>query len=228
MSNEDLEYDEEMEDDDDSLYDFSDYDFSNTVISCEEGRECEPWESKLGGCPYMHSAEEYPVDKNGVPMLFLLQINLKDIHNIAALPKTGLLQFFIPQDNGDCYGLFKKNPPVVRWIENVEESKEELILENPFADEKYQEDFPLWNEPGKLDFEEGGDDEEEAAAENSRMGGYPHIVQDGELEASQFLLLQLASDIVGWGDCGVFYFYIELEDLSKCDFSKVWFDAQCG
>lgn len=48
--------------------------YSNEISSKRE--ETKPWESKLGGCPYLKDIKEYPMDEAGQPMLFLAQINL--------------------------------------------------------------------------------------------------------------------------------------------------------
>ena len=36
-------------------------------------------DNKIGGRPYIPLGEEYPLDKNGNPMVLLLQINLENI-----------------------------------------------------------------------------------------------------------------------------------------------------
>ena len=40
-------------------------------------KETKPWESKLGGCPYLSSLKDYPKDDRGMPMMFLAQINFE-------------------------------------------------------------------------------------------------------------------------------------------------------
>ena len=54
-------------------------------------------DNKIGGNPYLPVNEEYPLDKNGNPMLLLLQINLKDIE-LDGYPKDGILEIFIDQE----------------------------------------------------------------------------------------------------------------------------------
>jgi uncharacterized protein YwqG len=71
-----------------------------------------------------------------------------------------------------------------------------------------------------------------------RMGGYPNLVQYGDLErtgapdaADWKLLLQLDSDRdVGllWGDAGRLFFMIREKDLKSLSFEKAWMDWQCG
>ncbi len=59
-----------------------------------ERRETLPWESKVGGCPYLKSEADYP-HGNGRPMMFLAQINLDDMPHLEDFPEHGLLQFYI-------------------------------------------------------------------------------------------------------------------------------------
>ena len=62
------------------------------------------YQSKIGGIPYWPKDHPYPVDKKGNPLFFLAQINFSEIiESPEGYPKTGLLQFFISND--DLYGL---------------------------------------------------------------------------------------------------------------------------
>lgn len=194
-----------------------------SLITFHKG-EGKPWDSKLGGCPYLHQQEEYPMGQNGTPMLFLAQINLKDIHNIPELPCQGLLQFFV--ENSAHFGI--DAPPVVRWIETVTEAEDALLLKHPFADKAYQKALP-YQSAGTLTFTPA-EGEEEESGEDSRVGGYPFFPQDGELEENEFLLLQLADEGVcgiGFGDCGVCHFVIDRDDLAARDFSQVSYNWDC-
>lgn len=47
---------------------------SNQIMFTLE--DTKPWESKLGGCPYLEDIEQYPKGTDGGPMMFLAQINL--------------------------------------------------------------------------------------------------------------------------------------------------------
>lgn len=240
-SEDDSDDDEESDDDDsddDDEFDFDDEEYGwmrgeyitgSDYIYFKKG-EGRPWESKLGGCPYLRSADEYPIGKNGKPMLFMAQLNLKDIHNIPELPDHGLIQVFVEQSR--WYGI--EADPLVRFIETVEESEDGLILEHPFADKDYLEALPF-ERPGRIYFEEvSEEDEEEENSERtpeiSRIGGYPCYQQDGELEPHEFLLLQLSDEGecgIGYGDCGISHFIMEQDDLANRDFSKVRYDWDC-
>ena len=50
---------------------------SNQIMFTLE--DTKPWESKLGGCPYLEDIEQYPKGTDGGPMMFLAQINLAEM-----------------------------------------------------------------------------------------------------------------------------------------------------
>ena len=54
-------------------------------------------DNKIGGTPYIPVDESYPLDKNGNPMILLLQVNLKDI-KLEGYPTDGILEIFIAQE----------------------------------------------------------------------------------------------------------------------------------
>jgi len=74
-------------------------------------------------------------------------------------------------------------------------------------------------------------------ASGHRLGGYPGFTQqdprlreDGGTDFDQ-LLLQLGSIAdapLCWGDCGVGVFLIPSENLSRADFSRVFYTWDCG
>lgn len=78
--------------------------------------------------------------------------------------------------------------------------------------------------------------EDNLCGEGTRLGGYPSFTQfdprEGEFENYE-LLLQIDSESEGdteyimWGDCGIANFFIDPEDLKKCDFSKVIYNWDC-
>ncbi len=55
-------------------------------------------DSKIGGLPYWDLSQPYPADEKGQPMQLLAQINFGAEDMDPPFPKTGLLQFFIGQD----------------------------------------------------------------------------------------------------------------------------------
>jgi uncharacterized protein YwqG len=210
-----------------------------------------PWESKLGGCPYLEDIKDYPLDGEGNPMMFLAQINLSDLMELDNMPQNGLLQFYICND--DCYGLDKKC--VVRYIEDYFTDLSRLILKNPY-EEDYKEFLPFQRE-GKMCFEtrempipsscEGFYDLfqgitfskeqedkswDEFDSSGSRVGGYPYFIQGDSVCYSEYdiLLLQLDTENecgIMFGDSGNCNFFIKEEDLRNKDFSNVQYDWQC-
>lgn len=80
--------------------------------------------------------------------------------------------------------------------------------------------------------------EMESKQHNGRMLGYAEVIQNSMLgnnpdPANAVLLFQLNSCdtpdgfSLMFGDCGNLYFYIQREDLSRLDFSRISFEAQC-
>ncbi len=67
-----------------------------------------PWESKIGGMPYLPAGSDYPLAPDGTPLWLLAQLNFEDIPALPPFPERGLLQFFIYDDG--FYGLDLDNP----------------------------------------------------------------------------------------------------------------------
>ncbi len=210
-----------------------------------------PWESKLGGCPYLEKIEDYPIDLQGKPMVFLVQINLSDLVELENMPQRGLLQFYIHND--ECYGY--DAPCEVRYIEEYITDVNQLIIKNPYQEE-YKELLPF-DRDGKMNFElrempisctcekfndlfkgssfiKEQEDKmwDEFDASGSRVGGYPYFIQSEPTYCDEYniLLLQLdVEDVCGimFGDSGNCNFFIKEENLKNRDFSKVEYDWQC-
>lgn len=223
--------------------------YSNEIIFKRE--ETKPWDSKLGGCPYLKNSEDYPTDQVGKPMLFLAQINLADIGGLDGLPKKGLLQFFVAND--DMFGL--EDPILVKYIEDYEENEGQLVKKHPYENEEYNRNLPF-SHSGKMyfrsrempmsssldlfreifmkklsevEYEKLSDD---CYSSDSRIGGYPYFVQNDYIgfDDDDFLLLQLDIDEecgIMFGDSGNCVFSIPKDALKNRDFSKVVYDWQC-
>ena len=83
-------------------------------------------ESSFGYYPFIPFGFNYPIDKNGKPMIPLAQLNFSEIPNLKDYPTKGILQFYIGDD--DCYGLDfdnQYNPDSFRviYIENIDETQ---------------------------------------------------------------------------------------------------------
>lgn len=62
-----------------------------------------PAQSMIGGQPALPPGVAYPTDKNGNPMVHLVQINFAEMPPLEGFPTSGLLQVFFEQ--GDLMGL---------------------------------------------------------------------------------------------------------------------------
>ena len=78
----------------------------NSVIPCANitlsPEPCGLFDSKVGGLPYLPAGTEAPTDAKGNKLYLLAQINCEDIENLPDFPHSGMLQFFISDD--DLYG----------------------------------------------------------------------------------------------------------------------------
>ena len=216
-------------------------------ISCKT----KPWESKLGGCPYLLNKKDYPLDKYGEPMMFLAQINFEEMPPLEGFTDKGLLQFYIT--NTEDYG-YDETCRII-YYELYEKNEEILLSENPFQ-KVIEENLPFSHEckiifksseMAVTDYEEAFeemieeiDDEDENefyeafSSGASRIGGYPVFVQNPveayESGSKPVLLLQLDEDPIAdimFGDCGNCQFFISEDDLRKKDFSDIVYDWAC-
>ncbi len=77
-----------------------------TVIPCARIKlsadPCGIFDSKVGGLPYLPAGAEAPTDAKGNKLFLLAQINCEDIAQLPDFPHSGMLQFFISDD--DLYG----------------------------------------------------------------------------------------------------------------------------
>lgn len=110
--------------------------------------------SKFGGVPYWLPEMPYPVDNNGEKLALLAQIDLTELPSLPDFPTTGLLQFFISND--DLSGLdFDNRLSQKGWrviyhasvnpnISEKEVLNLDIPLENmPLGDTQYQLSFDL-------------------------------------------------------------------------------------
>ncbi len=61
------------------------------------------WSSKFGGTPYWPIDKKYPTAISGKPLFLLAQLNLSEMPQLEGYPTTGILQFFILND--EMFGL---------------------------------------------------------------------------------------------------------------------------
>lgn len=72
-------------------------------ITAQPARRPKPWESMVGGVPYLPIGTAYPTNSNGQSLVFLAQFNFEEIPELQPFPNKGLLQFYINDD--DLYGM---------------------------------------------------------------------------------------------------------------------------
>jgi uncharacterized protein YwqG len=112
-------------------------------------KETLPWESKIGGTPYLPEGIEYPTNGGGRPLFFLAQFNFAETPRLDPFPEKGILQFFINTDG--LWGLNLENPLdtsgfLVQYFEDVTSDKSKVVANlslPPF------EDMPLLNGHGQ-------------------------------------------------------------------------------
>ncbi|MCB9304275.1 MAG: DUF1963 domain-containing protein [Lewinellaceae bacterium] len=77
------------------------------LLPQEEGPTL-PWESKIGGLPYLPAGAPPPAAPDGSLLTLLAQINFEEAPALPAFPREGLLQLYIHDD--DSYGLNFDDP----------------------------------------------------------------------------------------------------------------------
>ena len=215
------------------------------------------FESKVGGLGYLPHDGNFPVDNDGNQLRLLAQIDCSQV-NFDPFPKSGLLQFWIQND--ELYGCDFGNPEQnifrILYYPELDRTVTEQEIQAKFVKSEYDEEalFPVDKECGMI-FESGesfkrpeidfdADEAEEEARwneygelsskyPNHQVGGYPYFTQDDPRDEDSpydFLLFQLDSDSdkVLWGDLGIGNFFINSEKLKALDFSDVLYNWDCG
>ena len=124
-----------------------------------------PWESKIGGMPYMPKGFDYPYEEAGstvvtegqklLPLRFLAQVNFSEMPPLDGFPTKGILQFYIAGEN--AHGLNFENPEEqkgfrVIYHEEVVEDETALLSVLPTEGVEYPDGFPVDGEL-RLNFE---------------------------------------------------------------------------
>ena len=71
--------------------------------TAEKTRATKPWQSKVGGQPYLPKGSAWPSASDGRELFFLAQINFAEMPSLPPFPGQGIVQFFILDD--DLYGM---------------------------------------------------------------------------------------------------------------------------
>lgn len=119
-----------------------------------------PWESKLGGEPYLEKGMEYPKTSSGEELRLLAQINFEEINfegikDFEIFPRKGLLQFFIYPD--DLYGAdfddpCKQDTFKIIYLPEIKKNKELLVTDFSFLNEPDEEWYMPFEREGKMEF----------------------------------------------------------------------------
>ena len=71
--------------------------------TAQKMRDTKPWESKVGGQPYLPKGETWPAASDGRELFFLAQVNFAEMPPLTPFPRKGIVQFYILDD--DLYGM---------------------------------------------------------------------------------------------------------------------------
>jgi uncharacterized protein YwqG len=107
--------------------------------------------SKIRGMPYWEEGVAFPVDTNGTPLQMLAQINLALMPQLPHFPSTGILQFFIADD--DQYGIDDGLNRTIYWPDpDMRRAASYPVMEMEFC----PAESPMWIEPGEIRMEDCG------------------------------------------------------------------------
>lgn len=198
------------------------------------------WDSKLGGIPYILKPTDYPLGDNNYKrkMFFIGQINFAQIPHIDVLPKSGILQFFIADD--DLMGMmptankisYVTNPPYrLMYYPDVVEDESKLVTE---SGKLRLPKFNSNNIPFSSEYEKGMEFEladESTPSKGHKIGGMPLFTQNDPREIYSnrqykpytYQLLQLdgeGNSGPNWGDQGIAHFFIKPKALNPMRFEK--------
>jgi uncharacterized protein YwqG len=107
-------------------------------ITHQRNTETAIWQSKFAGMPFLPLGVDYPKDANGNYLYLLAQINFEEVpEGIEYLPKKGILQFYIAND--DLYGMDFDAP--------AEQNGFRVLYFTDIDKENFQRDLPELREP---------------------------------------------------------------------------------
>jgi uncharacterized protein YwqG len=186
-----------------------------------------PWQSKVGGEPYLPLTEEYPCNPEGVPLMLLAQINFSEMPCLPNFPEKGILQFYV--DGSDeligmnLSDLVTQDGFRILYFEEVYEDRSKLHRNanrcqereyGPFQDDtacriefSQGKQYITWTDyrfqlmPFSKDYGLVDDSYSKLSETGHRIGGYPCFTQEdprkGKYEEYE-LLFQLDSEY-GYG-----------------------------
>lgn len=115
------------------------------------------WQSKFGGLPYLPKSHQYPTDNQGNPLFLLAQINFDEVPFLNGFPTTGILQFYIADD--DVFGIDFDHQTLqqnfrILYFPEVLQREDYLLTDFSFLLEPTPQFFPL-STTCSLQFEAG-------------------------------------------------------------------------
>lgn len=106
----------------------------------QDARKTKPWESKVGGVPYLPKNMAWPVTPEGKEVFFLAQINFAEMPPLAPFPTKGIVQFFVNDD--DLYGMDfddGENQDTFRVLFHAEVLENESLLQTKLPTTSWDE-----------------------------------------------------------------------------------------
>ena len=106
----------------------------------QDARKTKPWESKVGGVPYLPKNMAWPVTPEEKEVFFLAQINFAEVPPLAPFPTKGIIQFFVNDD--DLYGMDfddGENPDTFRVLFHAEVLENESLLQTKLPTSTWDE-----------------------------------------------------------------------------------------
>jgi uncharacterized protein YwqG len=195
--------------------------------------------SRVGGTPDLPAGVDWPQSDEGAYLFFVCQINLAACPPTPPLPDSGLLSFFVEEDE-EASDVFHQ----VLYFADADDLKRvklptdsEMLLEDRRLEAprglRFTRGISLpdyYDEWTARHFEEEDDEaldryielldslgEEDAAG---RMLGYPSLANRGSQPKDKVLLLQLASiDEMSWWDAGALQFFVGRKQLARRKFT---------
>ncbi|OAV72062.1 hypothetical protein Barb4_00171 [Bacteroidales bacterium Barb4] len=185
----------------------------NCIKLSFEEREATLLESKLFGYPYIPVGVAFPTTESGKELVFLAQFNLAELPALDYLPKQGMLQFFIfdDEDYGEDESYFATNTARIIYWPTIDNNAQ---VDKPLRN--YNSDYLIGNKcvtiKGLL-----CQDNEKNPISTSKIGGYADFIQNdfriGDLNRFRLLFQLSSSRYLNWGDGGNGYFFTDKDSI---------------
>lgn len=110
-------------------------------LSFTAGDDLLPWQSKLGGTPYLPLSMPYPHHPHGRPLALFIQINFAEMPPLPGYPQSGILQVYADSQDDSGYGLLEEEGH--RIIYHAEVSHDRDLLHRAFPPISFAEYFAV-------------------------------------------------------------------------------------